>query len=184
MSHALTNPSYAKRGGEEDDDDSEEAGLSNVKVQTGPQLLQITEGTIRNVGNSTILHILGRNDTVNSLLSTIQSNCTSTANFSIDLAVPYASSLQTTLASFQSSAIVLTLDGFNQTAAEGGAPGTSGNPLPSTVDAHLVQCVNQTLALAAPQTTSGASHNLQAGGSVVGAMGLVWIILRVLCKWI
>ncbi|TFK46475.1 hypothetical protein OE88DRAFT_1667450 [Heliocybe sulcata] len=115
-------------------------------------------GTVHSLSGNTTLHIIADNSTVVSLLSSIL-NCSSLLTTTTSPPpVPYNGSSsyppkpEQAIQYYRASSIVLTLDGYNDTAALADTSGTSQSdvPLPSWVNTNMIDCVNQTIGAAAP----------------------------------
>ncbi|KIM37034.1 hypothetical protein M413DRAFT_52636, partial [Hebeloma cylindrosporum] len=104
----------------------------------------------------TYFRVLADNATVLSLIEDLSSNCTSLLSTSS----PYYSKTNTPYTDipqpeqvvqyYRASSIALSMDGYNNTATYAAADGTPDSPLPGTVDLRLLDCLNQTIGLAAP----------------------------------
>jgi len=75
---------------------------------------------------------------------------------------------------YRASSLALTFDGYNNSAATYAVQeGSVGDlPLPGTMDVLLLDCLNQTIGLAAP-LIDGA--NLQFQGNI-GLLGVFWVL--------
>lgn len=56
---------------------------------------------------------------------------------------------------YRASSVVLTVDGYNDTSASSTNPSLPDIPLPTTIDSHLLECLNSTIGLAVPLVDSG-----------------------------
>jgi len=126
----------------------------------------------------TYFRILADNATVLSLIDDLSANCTSLLSTSSPYyskaSAPYSDTPQPeqVVQYYRASSIALSVDGYNNTATY--APeGTPDSPLPETVDLKLLECLNQTTALAAPLI-----GGVGAGWSSpnLGALGVVWVL--------
>ncbi|TFK46473.1 hypothetical protein OE88DRAFT_893085 [Heliocybe sulcata] len=140
--------------------------------------------TLPSASQNTTLHVLADNSTVLSLVSSVQSNCSSLLSSSISAPVPYndtdpsAPRPEQVVQYYRASSIALSLDGYNDTAVLTGGNDTTQQDvaLPSWVDATFLDCVNQTIGLAAP-LISGADAQLAAPNQqMIGFVALGWIL--------
>lgn len=143
------------------------------------------EATLPSASQNTTLHILADNSTVVSLLSSVQSNCSSYLTSSISQPVPYNDSdpssprPEQAVQYYRASSIVLTLDGYNDTAALSGGNDTQSQqdlPIPGWVNGTFLDCVNQTIGLAAPLISAGEPRWAGANQQVVGVVGMWWVL--------
>ena len=142
--------------------------------------------------NSTF-HIIADNSTVLSLIGSIAANCSgkfinsSSSSTSISPA-PYGSSPTSdprpegAIQYYRASSVVLTLDGYNNTAALG-SDSTAGGakavtvPLPSTVDMQLLDCLNSTIGEAVPLFSAAHAVSPPRMAAVGPTVGLVMLVL-------
>ncbi|KIM37042.1 hypothetical protein M413DRAFT_31201 [Hebeloma cylindrosporum] len=126
----------------------------------------------------TYFRVLADNATVLSLIGDLSYNCTSLLSTSSPYysktSAPYTDTPQPeqVVQYYRASSIALSVDGYNNTATYA-ADGTPDSPLPGTVDLKLLDCLNQTIALAAP-LIDGASIRLSTPN--LGAVGAVWVL--------
>ncbi|EIN08255.1 hypothetical protein PUNSTDRAFT_68982 [Punctularia strigosozonata HHB-11173 SS5] len=133
-----------------------------------------------NSSNSTF-HVIADNSTAVSLSGSITANCSSfvsTSNSSTtpsayNSTAPGAPNPVQAVQYYRASSVVLTLDGYNDTAALSDDNTTANTPLPSSVDHNLLDCLNQTIGLAVP-LINGASSQWTHSATGMGLMGLVW----------
>ncbi|KDQ52173.1 hypothetical protein JAAARDRAFT_62106 [Jaapia argillacea MUCL 33604] len=137
--------------------------------------------------NSTF-HVLADNSTLTSLISSIQSNC----SFDLSSSSPTPSAYYSNSTSprpeqaiqyYRSSSVVLTLDGYNNTAAL--TAGADGNdnvtvtdvPLPGWVNGTTMDCLNQTIGAAVPLIDGASSLRWGASsGLSMGVLGFGWVV--------
>ncbi|KAJ7250843.1 hypothetical protein B0H12DRAFT_1120069 [Mycena haematopus] len=135
--------------------------------------------------NGTVFRILADLTTTTDLINDILANCSaSLTNSSISAAgspTTYNDSSTSSLPQpeqivqyYRASSIALSLDGYNDTAIFQ-AEGTPDIPLPSDIDATTLDCLNQTIGLAAPLIGGIGSH-FAAIPTNVGLMSLVWSV--------
>ncbi|KAI0070482.1 hypothetical protein K474DRAFT_1670023 [Panus rudis PR-1116 ss-1] len=131
-----------------------------------------TSAFITSSSNSTF-HVLADNTTVNLLIPAIKSNCTNfnlNATGSSSSSSPYNSSdpsqprPEQVVQYYRASSVALTLDGYNDTTALQDEPPGPDVPIPSWVDAALLDCLNQTIGVAVP-LVDAAQGSVPVGGS-------------------
>ncbi|KAG1725063.1 uncharacterized protein EDB91DRAFT_1169378 [Suillus paluster] len=135
------------------------------------------------VSNNTgsTFHVLSDNSTVGSLIGSINTNCSShLASSSSTSPSPYNSSAaggpqpEQAIQYYRSSSIVLTLDGYNNSATFNSNPNTADSPLPSGVDMTLLDCLNYTIGQAAPLIDGASSHFISP--PCLGFVSFVWVL--------
>lgn len=134
---------------------------------------------------STTFHLLADNATVTSLISTIDGNCSSNLSpSSSTLAIPLNTSdpnspkPEQAIQYYRASSVVLTLDGYNNTAALSGDTNAVDTPLPTGIDATLLDCLNQTIGLAVPLVDGvGAQWSAGPGAAAISLFWVVWFLL-------
>jgi hypothetical protein len=167
-------------------------GRPDNSSRPGGPMTQITfvSASPSSSSNSTFF-VLADNTTTASLLTSIWDNCTSvfstslsTPNNSVPLpyndTVPGSPQPEQAVQYYRASSVVLTLNGYNDTAAlADNVTGPVGDvPLPGNTDQNLLNCLNYTIGAAVPliDSDSGASVRWQ-GSAGMGSMGLLWIVL-------
>ncbi|KAI0063858.1 hypothetical protein BV25DRAFT_1990437 [Artomyces pyxidatus] len=115
--------------------------------------------------NSTgsIFHVLSDNSTVASLITSINANCSSDLSLSNSSTVPTAYDAtnatdpkpEQAVQYYRSSSVVLTLDGYNDTAALNNDTNAPATPLPSGIDTTLLGCLNDTIGSSVPLVDAG-----------------------------
>ncbi|KIK75334.1 hypothetical protein PAXRUDRAFT_835715 [Paxillus rubicundulus Ve08.2h10] len=164
-------------------DSTLEYGDSFNTSRVGGPMMQST--FISNSMNTTF-HVLSDNSTVSSLITSIDANCSSSLSpSSSSLPQPFNASAPGTpqpeqaIQYYRASSIVLTLDGYNNSATLSSDPNASNSPLPSSIDMALLDCLNQTISLAAP-LVDGAGPRWSTVPSTVPLVGLVWVVWTLL----
>ncbi|GBE83886.1 hypothetical protein SCP_0509430 [Sparassis crispa] len=138
-----------------------EYGLpSNTSRPGGPLAEAIF--TSNSTGSNSTFFVISDNSTVTSLIASIAQNCTLGASSS-RVPAPYNATQDQPLpeqavAFYRASSIVLTLDGYNDTAVLGNDTNVTATALPSWVDTTLLNCLNQTIGQSAPLFSS--AHHL------------------------
>lgn len=135
---------------------------------------------ISNSTNSTF-HLLSDNSTIGSLIDSINTNCSSNLSSSSSKSPsPYNSSVpggpepEQAIQYYRSSSIVLTLNGYNNSATFNSNPNTVDSPLPSGVDTTLLNCLNYTIGQAAPLIDGASSQYISP--PCLGFATLVWLL--------
>lgn len=151
------------------------------------QALFTSNSSTTSSGNITTFHLLADNSTLSSLITSLQSNCSSFYNSSLTSSQPQTYTGNDTsdpqpeqaIQYFRASSVVLTLDGYNNSAALSSDENATQTSLPSNVDETLLGCLNDTVALAVPLVDGGALR-LGAGpaGGLVGSMWLALVFMR------
>ena len=130
-----------------------------------------------NTTNSTF-HVVADNSTVVALIASISSNCTFASNSSrTPSAFSGAASdplPEQAIQYYRASSVVLTLDGYNDTAALTEDANATAPPLPSNVDQTLLNCLNATIGEAVPLFEDSAAARLSIPS--VGTVGLVYVL--------
>lgn len=135
------------------------------------------------ISNSTgsTFHVLSDNSTIDSLIDSISTNCSSNLSSSSSKSPsPYNSSAsggpqpEQAIQYYRSSSIVLTLDGYNNSATFNSNPNTTDSPLPSGVDTTLLNCLNYTVGQAAPLIDSASSRYISP--PCLGFATLIWLL--------
>ncbi|KAJ7672741.1 hypothetical protein B0H17DRAFT_947604 [Mycena rosella] len=132
--------------------------------------------------NGTTFRILADNTTVTDLISDIAANCSASLTSASTTTSPSPYNDTATLPPqpeqvvqyYRASSIALSLDGYNNTSVFA-AEGTPDVPLPSGIDTTLLDCLNQTIGLAAP-LIDGAGSRWAAAPDNMGLLGLVWLV--------
>lgn len=131
------------------------------------------------VSNSTntTFYLLADNSTVSSLITTIDTNCSShLSSSSSTTAIVYNSSDPNApqppqaVQYYRASSVVLTLDGYNDTAVLGSDASIPDTPLPTNIDTTLLDCVNQTIGLSVPLIDAAGAR-----WTAAPAIGLFWV---------
>ena len=136
---------------------------------------------ISNSSSTTSLHVLADNSTVTSLISSISANCSSflspsssTAARPYNASDPNAPQPAQAVQYYRASSVVLTLDGYNDTAALSNDTNAVDTPLPTDIDVNLLNCVNQTIGVSVP-LINGAGARLVGGPGAGAILGLFWV---------
>ncbi|KAL4251392.1 hypothetical protein ABKN59_005573 [Abortiporus biennis] len=131
-------------------------------------------------------HVLSDNSTVLSLISSVNQHCTgshlnptssSKSPIVFNTSNPLEPRPEQAIQYYRASSIVLTLDGYNNTATLSNTNGEVDVPIPSWVDTSLMNCINSTIGQYAPlvgETNSASSNKIS--GTDFGFIGLIWII--------
>jgi len=109
----------------------------------------------------TTFHVLADNTTLVSLISAITTNCSSNLNASLSSSnssnpSPFnasdlnAAQPESAIEYYRASSVVLTLNGYNNSAALSSDENSTNTPIPSGIDTTLEDCLNQTIGAAVP----------------------------------
>ncbi|KAG6331340.1 hypothetical protein ID866_7751 [Astraeus odoratus] len=159
-------------------------GDSFNTTRVGGALMEAT--FISNNSNpNTTFYLVSDNATVTSLISSISSNCStylstssSTSPTSFNGSSPSSPRPEQAIQYYRASSVVLALDGYNNSATYSDNSSIPDSPLPSNIDVKLLDCLNQTIGLAAP-LVDGALPTLFGTPSIPGLM-----LLGLLIHWI
>ncbi|KAI6016126.1 hypothetical protein PISMIDRAFT_113810 [Pisolithus microcarpus 441] len=134
---------------------SEYGNASNTSRFGGP-LMEATFISNSSSPNTTF-HVLSDNSTVTSLIQSIDANCShylssssSSSPIPFDVSSANAPQPQQAVQYYRASSVVLTLDGYNNSATFSSNANLTDSPLPSNMDMNLSVCLNQTIARAVP----------------------------------
>ena len=135
---------------------------------------------LQSSSTDTTLRIVSDNSTVVDLITAIKSNCSSYLNpaGTSSSPSPYVDTPkpEQVIQYYRASSIALALDGYNNTAALQ-EEGTPSLPLPTNIDMNMVDCVNQTVGVAAP-LVNGA--NMPYAVPNLGYLGLIYVTWNLL----
>lgn len=149
----------------------------------------MAEVTFTSNSTNTTFHVLSDNSTVSSLITSIGANCSSSLSSSsstsphvYNASAPGAPRPEQAIQYYRASSVVLTLDGYNNSATLSSNPNATDSPLPSGIDTTLLNCLNQTIALSAP-LVSGADLRWSTGpSSSTSLLGLLWLVWWMLLR--
>lgn len=155
-------------------------GDPNNSSRPGGALLQ---APFQSATSNTTFHVVADNSTVTSLIASINANCSSSLSASANSTTPQtfdpsqAGSPQPEQAVqyYRASSVVLTLDGYNDTAALTNATNITDTPLPNGIDTTLLDCLNQTIGAAVP-LIDGASPAWSRSSHGLGMVGFAWLM--------
>jgi len=130
--------------------------------------------------------VLSDKNTVESLIGSLKSNCSSNLNqtgtsnsttpFTNQSTVPLP---EQALQYYRASSVVLTLNGYNDTAALNNTQDPNASrlsaPLPNGTDTTLLTCLNETLGLAVPLVDAGVG----SGPPAMYPLVLTWVLVSV-----
>ncbi|KAF9230879.1 hypothetical protein BU15DRAFT_91031 [Melanogaster broomeanus] len=111
--------------------------------------------------------------------ATFISNTMNTTFHPFNASAPGAPQPEQAIQYYRSSSIVLTLDGYNNSATLDSNLNATDSPLPSAIDLKLLDCLNQTIAAAAP-LIDGAGPWWSTVPSTVPLVGLAWLVWALL----
>ena len=138
---------------------------------------------LQSSSTNTTLHVVSDNSTVVDLLTAVKANCSSYLNLAgtssspaplVDTPKP-----EQVVQYYRASSIALALDGYNNTAAlqEEGTPNV---PLPTNIDMKMVNCVNQTIGLAAPLVNGVNAPYVVPNLGYLGLIYVIWNLLSLI----
>ena len=139
----------------------------------------MTETTFMDSNSNNTFHLLADNETVLSLIDSVVSNCT-IGNSTVLVPMPLNSSdpssprPEQAIQYYRASSIVLTMDGYNNTAALSNDSSIPNTPLPSWTNQTFLDCLNQTIGAAAPLVDDTSGSSLATPN--MGLLGLVWVL--------
>jgi hypothetical protein len=120
---------------------------------------------VSDAGNSSF-HIIADNATVTALIAVINTNCSAHLSASsihsllYDDTDPNSPKPEQAVQYYRASSVVLTLDGYNDTAVLSNNSSLPDTPLPTDVDTALMDCLNQTIGLAVPLIDGPTHHDI------------------------
>lgn len=130
-------------------------------------------------GSNNTFHLLADNETVLALIDSVTQNCTlGNSTMLVPMALnssdPSSPRPEQAVQYYRASSVVLTLDGYNNTAALTNDSSVPNTPLPSWVDQPFLDCLNQTIGAAVP-LVDGSSMSLSTPS--MGLLGLIWVLV-------
>lgn len=140
------------------------------------------ETTFTDSNSNNTFHLLADNETVASLIGSVSNNCP-LGNATVLTPIPVNSSdpdsprPEQAVQYYRASSVVLTLDGYNNTAALMENTSLPDTPLPSWVDDSFLNCLNQTIGASVPLVDGVLPLNLHLNTPSMGLLGLVWIVV-------
>jgi len=163
--------------------DSNEYGLPDNSSRPGGPL---TTAQFQSKNTGSTFYVLSDESTVSSLIGTVMANCSSSLNQTSTSSSPIPFTNISTvplpeqaLQYYRASSVVLTLGGYNDTAALNGTqnPSASGPtaPLPNGTDTTLLTCLNDTIGRAVPLVDAGARSRPPG----VYPLALAWVLAGV-----
>ncbi|KAF9461712.1 hypothetical protein BDZ94DRAFT_1167334 [Collybia nuda] len=151
---------------------TDEYGLPNNSSRPGGV---ITTATYQSPSGNTTFRIMADNSTVIDLIADLKTNCSSSfASSSSTIPSEYTNTPnpEQVIQYYRASSIALSLDGYNNTAVL--APeGTPDTPLPANIDIKLMDCLNQTIGLAAPLIDCASGR---WAAPQIKLLGLAWVL--------
>ena len=146
------------------------------------------QATFRSAQTSTpsVFHVISDESTVESLISSIDTNCSavlgpgsSMSPTAFDGGPSGAPLPEQAVQYYRASSVVLTLDGYNNTAALSANASTApATPLPGNVDRALLNCLNYTIGAAVPLFSDSDSVDAVTGaGTAVAPTPLVGVLI-------
>ena len=145
------------------------------------------QATFSSPSSNSTFHIIADNSTVVSLIGSIRANCSGKFSDGSSMSpAPYGSSTsdprpERAIQYYRASSVVLTLDGYNNTAALASDGAAKPVRLPTNVDAQLLNCLNTTIGEAIPLFNSGRAL---PRSYMTGTLGLAWVIFWHILSWL
>jgi len=140
------------------------------------------QAPLQEPNDNTTYHLVADNSTVAAILSAVESNCSLLTNSITPMAFdPNNSSApqpEQAVQYYRSSSVVLTLDGYNDTAADSSDPNAADTPLPSGLNMTFLDCLNQTIGASAPVEDAAPSLHAMANAPIWGTIWLLIIFAR------
>ncbi|KDR70411.1 hypothetical protein GALMADRAFT_76106 [Galerina marginata CBS 339.88] len=165
--------------------DDDEYGTPTNTSRPGGQLTTATFTSLVNTTtpytpsfNSTF-RIFSDNATVVSLFDDLFTNCSSLIR-SANSSTPYAGTPvpEQVVQYYRASSIALSLEGYDNTATYSSSDNATDTPLPTDIDLALLNCLNQTIGLAAPLIDAASPHFApNFGFSFVGLLLILWTLV-------
>ncbi|KAJ4472986.1 hypothetical protein J3R30DRAFT_3659353 [Lentinula aciculospora] len=169
--------------------DTEYGSPDNTSRPGGPMMTSTFVSSASTSLNSTLspttFHVLADNTTLISLISAITMNCSTNINTSSSTSNasdpnPYNASdsnvpqPESAIEYYRASSVVLTLDGYNNSAVLSSDENATNTPLPGGIDTTLQDCLNQTIGAAVP-LIDGATR--VSTGPRIEAMALLSLVI-------
>ena len=140
--------------------------------------------------SSPTFHVVSDNSTVTALIASIRANCSSVLGAGVSSA-PTAfdgpgPNPEQAVQYYRASSVVLTLDGYNNSAAlsANASANVQPAPLPGNVDRALLDCLNYTIGESVPMfsdlATTGSGTSLVMSAWVWTLFGPLYLVL---CFW-
>ncbi|KAI0319651.1 hypothetical protein OF83DRAFT_1034769, partial [Amylostereum chailletii] len=136
-------------------DEADEYGSPTNSSRPGGPMMQASFQS--NSSAPTVFHLLADNATVISLITSIRTNCSRSLNNGTTSTLPasYIGALpdpqpEQAIQYYRASSVVLTLDGYNNSAVYSPDVNASATALPTGVDSTLLDCLNTTIGQAVP----------------------------------
>ncbi|RDB27002.1 hypothetical protein Hypma_005070 [Hypsizygus marmoreus] len=151
----------------------EEYGNADNSSRPGGPLRQVAF-----TSPTSTFHVVSDNATMVFLQNTVYNSCHSSVVFNVSEVLPYNSSQtpypkpEQAIQFYRASSVVLTLDGYNNTAALGSDSSAPPVPLPTNVDMKLLTCINQTIGASVPLVGNSATTSFTPPSVIL--FFLVW----------
>lgn len=181
MSTSSSTPSYLNA--------TAEYGLPTDTSRPGGALLQ---ATLHSNSTSDVFHFIADNSTAQAVLPILRANCGLDANASSSTPFSYAGNSPNdpgpinAIQYFRASSAVLTLEGYNNTAALSDAPDISAfSPIPANTDTSLLSCLNTTIGASIPLVDAPPKFHWDSLGIflliLAGCAGLALLVVVACC---
>jgi hypothetical protein len=145
----------------------------------------MTQANFISNSTNTTFHLLADNSTVTSLIPILDTNCSthlsassSTTAVTFNPSDPNAPQPQQAVQYYRASSVVLTLDGYNDTAALSNDANAPDTPLPPNIDTILLDCLNQTIGLSVPLVDAAVARWMAVPGTgPIGLFLVIWLLV-------
>lgn len=157
---------------------SQYGDANNSSRPGGPMM----ETTFQDRNSNNTFHLLADNTTVLSLIGSVTNNCslgnaTALTTIPVNSSDPSSPRPEQAVEYYRASSVVLTLDGYNNTAALTNDTSVPNTPLPPWIDQSFLNCLNQTIGAAVPLVDGALPFGLHLNTPGVGLLGLIWIVV-------
>lgn len=144
----------------------------------------MTQTVFADPNSNNTFHLLADNTTVASLIDSVAANCslantTTLIPMTLNTSDPLQPRPEQAVQYYRASSVVLTLDGYNNTAALSNDSSLPDTPLPSWVDNSFLDCLNQTIGAAVPLVDASNSSGMSTafGTPAMSILGLIWMLV-------
>lgn len=143
----------------------------------------MTETTFTDSNSNNTFHLLADNETVIALIGSVSNNCSLGNASALVPPIPLNSSDPTSprpeqaVQYYRASSVVLTLDGYNNTAALLNDSSIPDTPLPSWVDQPFLDCLNQTIGASVPLVDGVLPFGLHLTSPSMGLLAVGWLMV-------
>lgn len=144
----------------------------------------MTEATFVSATMNSTFHILSDNTTVASLIASVSANCSSLINNSSSSSLnsspwpfnssdPWSPRPEQAVQYYRASSVVLTLEGYNNSATLSDNTNQSDDAIPTWTDTNLLYCLNETIGVSVPLIDGASAWTSPSMSSLV----FIWLVL-------